>query len=211
MATTAALSHLHETVRPCHWLPHTATPSTIGSSSLTIIWTSCQLPGSCSWNNWPPDVKATQPHDPFASDVSVMDGSTLITLDIWNVPFQIGRKQPHHLMSDRNTAFSPTLWCSSLTTLDRSIVCLRNDLPCLITQQTCWSWPIINRNSLFEQLLKFSHLQISRRSLSNLGGGRHNVMGVYLDTQKYHLGARAFGFPWGHWYPECLTPSQCFM
>ena len=33
ITTTAALSHLQETERPCHLLPHTATPRTIGSNS----------------------------------------------------------------------------------------------------------------------------------------------------------------------------------
>ena len=56
MATTVALSHLHDTVKPLHLLPHAAAPITIGSNSFTVMCVSLQLSGSCSWNHQPSDV-----------------------------------------------------------------------------------------------------------------------------------------------------------
>ncbi len=63
MATTAALSHQHLTVLPCHYSHHSAMPITMGSSSLTVMWIHCQYSGNGSWNHSPPDENAPHPHD----------------------------------------------------------------------------------------------------------------------------------------------------
>ena len=59
------------------------------------------MPGHCSWNHWPPDVNAPHPQDPEASEVSVAWKRPCPKLDIGHDPFQIGKKQPHHLRSER--------------------------------------------------------------------------------------------------------------
>ncbi len=176
METTAALLQRQETERPSHLLPQTATLSTIGSNSLTVIWKPSQLSGSRNWNQLPPDVNAPQPHEPEASDVSTIWGVLRHTLLIGHAPFQMGKKQPHHLRSDRKAAFKRTQWCSSLIHLESSIMRCRKDLPSLTAQHACCNWLIIDSNSLLVHDFLLSHRRISLRNYSSFIYGRHTVI-----------------------------------
>ena len=69
-----------------------------------------------------------------------------------------------------------TPWCNSLTNLESSIMCRKNDLPDQITQQACWCWPITDKSSLLKQDFILSQRRISLRSHSNFDGGRLRVM-----------------------------------
>ena len=168
MATMAVLSHMQHTVDPLHWLPHTAVPSTTGNNSLTVMCIPCQLCGNSSWNHSPSEVKAPHPQDPEASVVSTTWGSSCHRTGP-------GRKQFHHCRSERNPAFKRTRWCNSHTPLDSSTIRLRKDRPCLITQQACWSCPIMDNNSLFVQHFLPPQALISLWRRSNLPWGRHMV------------------------------------
>ncbi len=152
MATTAALSQKQDTVRPFHSLPHIATPSTMGNSSFTVMCKSLQHSGNRSWNHFPSEVKAPQPQEPEASEVNATWGGPRHRVVIGHEPFQIGKKQPHHMRSERKPALSRTRWWSSLTHLDSSIIRRKNDLPGLIAQHVCCSWPIMDSSSLLSRI-----------------------------------------------------------
>ncbi len=175
MATTAALSQKQDTERPFPSLPHVATPSTMGNSSFTVMCKSLQHSGNRSWNHFPPEVKAPQPQEPEASEVNATWGGPRHRVAIGHEPFQIGKKQPHHLRSERKPALSRTRWWSSLTHLYSSIIRRKNDLPGLIAQHACCSWPIMDSSALLEQDFMPSHRRISRRSRSSLVGGSRTV------------------------------------
>jgi len=82
-------------------------------------------------------------------DVITTLGFLLTRLDIEHDLFHIGRKLPHHFRSERKLVLSLILWCNSLMPFDSSIILLRNDPPCFMMQQACWSWPMIDKSSLF--------------------------------------------------------------
>ena len=161
---------------PFHALSQIATPRTMGSNSLTVIWSPSQVPGHCSWSHWPPDVNAPQPQDPEASEVSVAWKRPRPKLDIGHDPFQISRKQPHHLRSERKPELRRTRWCSSCTLFESSIIRRRKDLPGLITEHACWSCPIMDKSSCLVQDFRFSHRRIPRLSRTSLGVGNCTVI-----------------------------------
>ncbi len=89
--------------------------------------------GSCTvpWLHLAPSAEKkvghyVTPQLPEASEVKITCGFLRAAPAIEHAPFQIGRKQPHHLKSERNAAFRRTLWCSSFTLFDRSIMHLSN-------------------------------------------------------------------------------------
>ena len=92
------------------------------------------------------------------------------------IRLDLGRKHRHHRRSDRKPAFKRILWCNSLTHLESSIMCRRNNLPGRITQQACWSWSMTDKSSLLEQDYMLSQRRISLRRHCNFDGGRLRVM-----------------------------------
>ena len=61
-----------------------------------------------------------------ASDISATWSETLHSVSIGHKPFQMGRKQPHHLKSKWNPAFKRTQ-CSSLTHFESSFIRRKKD------------------------------------------------------------------------------------
>ena len=88
MATTAELSHKALTVLPFHFLPHNAAAITMGTISFTAMWAVAMGPAHFNWNHSGPEkLKAPQPHEPDASDVSVTCGSALLIAISRDIPF----------------------------------------------------------------------------------------------------------------------------
>lgn len=118
IATTAALSHRPNTVRPLHPRPHIAHAITMGSNSFAVIWTSARAPFHSHWNHFPESRNAPQPHWPEVSDVTVVVGDTLPREDIILTPFHFFKKRTHHCKSDL-TPPPPSVECDGVALTPR--------------------------------------------------------------------------------------------
>ena len=174
IATTAALSQRHLIVQPRQLRPHTATDTTMGSNSLTVICTDSHSAGHRYWNLSPHSVKAPHHQRPDALDVIVSFGDTGITPPHRETPFHSSRKISHHCRSDRKPTLRRTQWSGSLTEDDRLIICRRNVWPARTTLQACWRRPMSDSSSHLRQLLLRQSAMVAL-TRANFSGGRERV------------------------------------
>ena len=170
--TTASLSDLTRTCCPAHLFPHTVQAAMTGTISFIAMDsdnTSILSHAICSQKS---PQNAPHPHEPEASEITVMPASLKARVESIDVPFHLSMNNFHHARSDLNALLRRIGLFGHRADLSSSIILLRNDLPGLTTVLAWCSWPIKNSSSLFSQCLRESHWSISCFSRSNFSVGR---------------------------------------
>ena len=97
-STTAMLSTLKVTIFPLHWEPYNAAATTTGTSSFTATEQVCSCADQGRLNNFYCQ-SAPQPHEPDASEYTVMSDEYLCVSHSIEMPFHFSINKCHHKMS----------------------------------------------------------------------------------------------------------------
>ncbi len=152
-------------------------------------------PAQGSWNHRKPQY-APQPHQPDASDTSVVDGTSARPLSSLT-PLQPVLNCHHHSISYRASLISLAKCSSFFVSVENSISLLMKVLPALMTLHACDNIPIRDKRSRFLQAflpLQTAKSEVSRVSLSS--GRRSSIATVSMSMPKRYARCRALVLCW---------------
>ena len=170
-STTALLSTLKVMIFPLHWEPYSAAATTTGTSSFTAMEQVCNCTDQGKLNHFCCQ-SAPHPHEPDASEYTVMSDEYFWVSHSIEMPFQFSTNKCHHKMSARAALLS-LMWCIGWEpTSWRAYSLLRNGLPGRTTLVANWSRPVMDWSAFFEITLFDTTCESSFLRFVSLSSGK---------------------------------------